>query len=68
MNLKWVTIGGYAYPICPKCGAFLRYYGECQKIHVLVCEKCTIAVLRKTPFEKLQKRAVQRFWGKKNVN
>jgi len=70
MRLKWVVVGQSAYPVCPHCGAYpLVFYGYVEHLgHLLLCNRCGIAVRRKTPLTQLQKKAVKRFWGVKNDN
>jgi uncharacterized Zn finger protein len=69
-NLKWIVIGLSAYAICPKCGNYpLISHGlDEYRNYLLQCRRCGIIIARKTPLKELQKRAVKRFWGVKNVS
>ena len=65
MKLKWIVAGQNAYAICPCCGASLTPYGRVERLgYLLLCNRCGIAVRRRTPLSKLQKKAVKHFWGK----
>jgi len=70
VNLKWVVIGLRAYAICPRCGAYPLFFHGRDEYHnyILQCKRCGIAIVRKTKIEKLQKKAVKRFWGKQIDN
>jgi hypothetical protein len=70
MKLKWVVIGLSAYAICPRCENYPLIFHGLDEYHnyILQCKRCGIAIVRKTPLKELQKKAVNRFWGRKNDN
>jgi len=66
MRMKWVIEDGMAFPACPRCGAYpLTFYGRVEHLgYLLLCDRCGIAVRRKTHPNTLAMKALDRRWRK----
>jgi len=62
-KLKWKMLNGVMYPVCPCCGAYpLIFYGRVEQLgYLFLCNRCRIAVRRKTHPNTLAKKAMDRW-------